>query len=67
MEELEARSEQRQAHLKSLPKKVPVTDPCQQVWILCTSFSGDRPVLAMETAHPNELLGVSGHQDQTPR
>ena len=34
---------------------------------LCVSFAGDRPVLAIETLHPNELLGVSGHQDQTPR
>ena len=31
------------------------------------SLSGDRPVLAMEALHPNELLGVGGHQDQTPR
>ena len=31
------------------------------------SFAWDLPVLAIETLHPNELLGVRGHQNQTPR
>ena len=31
------------------------------------SFAWDRPVLAIETLHPNELLGVRGHQNQIQR
>ena len=31
------------------------------------SLPGDGPVLTMEALHPNKLLGVGGHQDQTPR